>query len=410
MHRPLDAKTIFKRAFGYTPPRTIRVPGFVELLGNSDEFNRGMVLSLAVDQYSSLSAAPRNDGRVEFVSSLHPEHRERFWISDFQPDVEAPWANPLKGVLACLRKRRVHFGGFTAAFHSAFPPGMDLGSSSGLAVATALMMRALYPYRLTETSSARPPQRDRTGELPPQTPKERLYTARLCQEAVASFAPEAGNVLVGALTALLGREFHALQVDLLHASSSALPLVGEFCVILCDAGPSDAKRGDVAELKSLCESAAKKLSAKSLRSIEPRYLSKNKALLTEREHQCAYHVAGENTRVAFTDRALQEDDLGQLGFYLYQSHESARDFYHTTTSDQDLLVELARDIPTCLGARATGGNWGTMTVNLVSWSHTDEFMKTMRTRFQEKTGRALSVTRCKVVDGVDMPKRRTVLF
>lgn len=410
MRRPFDVKTVFKRAFGYTPPRVINVPGHVELLGNADEFNCSMVLSLAVDHHCALAAGPRNDGRVEFVSSLHPEHREKFWISDFVANPEVPWANPLKGVLARLRKRGVHFGGFTAAFHSSYPPGMDLGRDAALAVASALMVRALYPYKLTELGSARPPQRDRVGELPPLSAKERLYTARLCQEAVSAYAPEAGNILIGALTALLGREFHAMQVDLLHATTEALPLIGEFCVILCDAGPSKDKRGDVAELRALCESATKKLFAKSLRSLEPRYLSRNKSLLTEREHRCAYHVVGENTRVAYTDRALREDDLGQLGFYLYQSHESARDFYQTTTPDQDLMVELARDIPTCLGARATGGHWGTMTVNLVSWSHTDAFMKTMQERFNEKTGRSLNIVRCRVVDGVDMPKRRTVLF
>lgn len=410
MRRPFDVKTVFKRAFGYTPARVINVPGHVELLGNGDVFNRGMVLSLAIDHYCSMAASPRTDGRIEVVSSAYPEKREKFWISDFAPNPETPWANPLKGVLAQLRKRNVHFGGFTAAFHAAFPPGLDLGINAGLAVSTALMVRALYPYRLTETGSARPPQLDRAGELPPLAPKERLYAARMCQTAVTMFAPEAGDVLIGALTALQGREFHTMQVDLLHATTEALPLVGEFCVILCDAGPSDIKHGDVNELREVCESAAKKLHARSLRSIEPRYLSRNKALLTEREHAFAYHVVGENTRVAYTDRALREDDLGQLGFYLYQSHESARDFYKTTTPDQDLLVELAREIPTCLGARATGGHWGTMTVNLVSWSHTDEFMKAMRTRFQEKTGRALSVVRCKVVDGAEMPKRRTVLF
>lgn len=409
MHRPLDVKTVFKRAFGYTPPRVVKVPGHVELLGNGDDFNRSLVLSLAVDHYGSLAASPRPDGRVEIVSSLHPEKPVKFWISELRTDPEAPWADLVKGVLAQLRKQRVHFGGFTAAFHPAFPPGLDLGVNATLTVATALMVRALYPYRLTETGSARPPQLDRAGELPPLTPKERLYTARLCQAAATGFAKQESS-LVGPLTALLGREFHAVQVDLLHATTQVIPLVGEFCVILCDAGPTDAPKGDVTELRTACEAAAQKLGARSLRSIEPRYLSQNKARLSEREHACAYHVAGENVRVAFADRALQEDDLGQLGFYLNQSHESARDFYKSTTPDQDLLVELAREQPVCLGARATGGHFGTTTVNLVSWSHTDAFMKAMREGFQTKTGRALNVVVCKVVDGAEMPKRRTVLF
>jgi galactokinase len=408
MRGQLDVKTVFKRAFGYTPPRIVQVPGCVELLGNGDEFNKSMVLTLAVDQYCYLAASPRNDGRVEVFSSAFPEQAEKFWISEFVSNPEAPWTDPIKGVLQCLRKRGVHFGGFTAAFHASFPPGVDLGRTMGLSVATALLVRALYPHRLTETGSARPPQMDRNGELPALTPKERLYTARLCQTAARFGGHEAG--VAAPLTMLLGREFHAVQVDLLHATTEVLPLVGEFCIILCDAGPSEAKAGDEPALRATCQSAAQKLRAKSLRSIEPRYLSTHKNLLSEREHQCAYHVVGENTRVAFTDRALREDDLAQLGFYLYQSHESARDFYKTTTPDQDLLVEIARGQPTCLGARATGGHWGTTTVNMVSWSHTDAFMKAMREQFKARTGRALSVVLVKIVDGAHMPKRRTVLF
>jgi galactokinase len=73
-------------------------------------------------------------------------------------------------------------------------------------------------------------------------------------------------------------------------------------------------------------------------------------------------------------------------------------------------MELAREQPVCLGARATGGHFGTTTVNLVSWLHTDAFMKAMREGFQAKTGRALNTVVCKVVDGAEMPKRRTVLF
>lgn len=408
MARPLDVKTVFKRAFGYTPPRVIDVPGFVELLGNGDEFNKSMLLTLAVDHYCHLAASPRNDGRVEVFSSRYPEQKEKFWISDFKSNPESPWTDPIKGVLQQLRKRGVHFGGFTAAFHASFPPGMDMGHDAGLAVATALLVRALYPYRLTEMGSARPPQLDRNGELPALAGKERLYVARLCKVA-GEFGGRSANV-IGPLTMLLGREFHAIQVDMLHATTEALPLVGEFCVVLCDAGASEQPPGDITEQRTQCENAALKLRAKSLRSIEPKYLSHHKKLLTEREHQCAYHVVGENTRVAFTDRALREDDLGQLGFYLYQSHESARDFYRTTTPDQDLLVELAREQPVCLGARATGRHFGSTTVNLVSWSHTDAFMKQMREQFQAKTGRALAVIRCKVVDGAHMAKRRSVLF
>jgi len=48
----------------------------------------------------------------------------------------------------------------------------------------------------------------------------------------------------------------------------------------------------------------------------------------------------------------------QFGQYLFQSHESSRDFFKNSTPELDLLVELAKSHPGCLGARLTGGGWG----------------------------------------------------
>ena len=64
MSRPLDAKTLFKQQFGYTPTHHARVPGRIELLGNHTDYNAGLALSLAVDKYVSIATSPRSDGKA----------------------------------------------------------------------------------------------------------------------------------------------------------------------------------------------------------------------------------------------------------------------------------------------------------------------------------------------------------
>src|SRR6185369_1719205 len=140
------------------------------------------------------------------------------------------------------------------------------------------------------------------------------------------------------------------------------------------------------ELRQNCESAARKLGAKSLRSVEPKLLAANKDKLTPRELECAQHVVGEIQRVVFGERALREDDHRQFGQFMFQSHESSRDLLKNSTKELDILVELARSHPACLGARLTGGGFGGATINLVRHHQAESFMNQMSTRYEERTG------------------------
>src|SRR5258705_163458 len=165
MPAPLDVQTVFKRHFGYTPVHVVRAPGRLELLGNHTDYNEGLVMSVAVDKYVHMASAPRTDGKVELISSAFPG-RELFWMSEFKKNPAAPWADYVKGVLEQLRQRRVNFSGFNAAIFGDIPIGAGMSSSAALEVATALTVRRLYPFALTDTGITVPPKRDAKGDLP----------------------------------------------------------------------------------------------------------------------------------------------------------------------------------------------------------------------------------------------------
>ncbi|NDF00379.1 MAG: hypothetical protein EB034_19240, partial [Verrucomicrobia bacterium] len=165
------ARTAFKHAFGHAPTHCVRVPARVELLGSHAEWNDGLALTAAVDRYLCLASAPRLDGRVELVSSAYPQ-REMFWLSEFAENPHVPWTALVKAMLARLRARGVHFGGFNAAVHSEIPPGSGFGSSGALLAATALTVRQLYPHKLTETGAI--VRRLGREKMPAPTKLERL--------------------------------------------------------------------------------------------------------------------------------------------------------------------------------------------------------------------------------------------
>jgi galactokinase len=396
----MTAQTLFKEKFGQTPAFVTQAPGRLELLGNHTDYNAGLVMSVAVDKHIQIASAPRLDGKIELVSSAFPE-RETFYVTDLTKNPAAPWANYVKGVLAELQKRGIGFGGFNAAIHGTLPIGAGMSSSAALEVATALTVRSLFPYTPTDTGSACPPARDKTGRLPALAHSEKLVLARLCQAAENKFVG-VNCGLLDQISSLFGRAAHAITIDCQSLAVGNVPMIGDIAIVVCNSNVKhELVGGEYNELRQQCEAAAKALGVKFLRSIDSQALEAGKSKLTERQYQCARHIVGENQRVIFGERALRADDFAQFGQYMFQSHESSRDFFHNSTCELDLLVEIAREHPAALGARLTGGGFGGATINLVKGGEVQAFTAFMASEYEKRSGHKSMPMLCQIVDGAN---------
>jgi galactokinase len=394
----LSGVDLFKRHFAHAPPHRVRAPGRLELLGNHTDYNQGLVLAIAVEQHIQMFASPRNDGKVELVSSAFPK-KQVFSLHQLKKDPAAPWTDYVKGVIQQLQKHGTVVKGFSAAIHSTIPMGAGMSSSAALEVATALVMRKMAPYTLTQTGCTVPPALDSSGIVPAPTAAEKLNIARLCQAAENEFVGVRSGLL-DQVSCLFGKEAHAVELDCQSLTIEHVPMIGEIAIVVCDTGvPQQLTGGEYNELRTLCESAARALGVKSLRQVDPRFLTTNRSRLSEREYQCAYHIAGENQRVVFGARALRNDDFSQFGQFMFQSHESSRDYFKNSTPELDLLVELAREHPACLGSRLTGGGFGGATINLIARNQIEGFMKAMAEKYRARTGRETKPFLCKILDG-----------
>ena len=107
----------------------------------------------------------------------------------------------------------------------------------------------------------------------------------------------------------------------------------------------------------------------------------------------------EIARVVAGERASRANDLAQFGQYMFQSHESSRDFLRNSTVELDALVELARKHPACLGARLTGGGFGGATINMVTHHEADRFIAHMVAGYEKQLGVKTHPLVCQIVDG-----------
>ena len=395
-----EAREFFQKSFGTPPAVVVKAPGRLELLGNHTDYNRGLVMSLAVDKYIYMATTSRNDGIIELVSTSFPGAREKFFVDKIEKNPRTPWANYTKGVLLELRKRGVHFTGFNGAIHGTIPFGAGLSSSAALEMASALAVRQMFPYTLTQTGVTEPPKRGVNGLLPPITSHEKIQIAKVGQAAESAFV--GANVgLLDQISSLFGKEGQVIQIDFLHLTVEHSPITPGVAIVVCDSAVKHdlSEAGGYNEVRAQCESAARKLGVEALRAVTAKQLQASKSKLTEREFQCAYHIVGEIQRVVFGERALREGDIEQFGQYLFQSHESSRDFFKNSIAELDTLVDIARKIPGCYGARLTGGGFGGATINLVKEDAADAFIKAIAEEYYKRAKIRTEPWRARIVNG-----------
>jgi galactokinase len=395
-----EVQQLFQKAFGAPPLVVVEAPGRLELLGNHTDYNQGLVMALAVDKYIYVAATPRKDAIVELVSSSFPDSRDKFFLDQIAKNPATPWANYTKGVLIELQRRGVHFTGFNAAIHGTIPFGAGLSSSAALEMASALVVREMFPFTLTERGPGEPPRPADNGKLPPLTSGEKMQIAKVGQAAESKFV--GANVgLLDQLSSLFGKAGQVIQLDFLHLSVEHSPMPPGVAVIVCDSAVKHdlSEAGGYNEVRAQCESAARKLNVPSLRSIDMKQLKASRDKLAEREYQCAFHIVGENQRVVYGERALRDGDIDQFGQYLFQSHESSRDYFKNSIPELDALVDIARKIPGCYGARLTGGGFGGATINIVKEESAKPFMAALSEQYFKRTKIRVEPWRAKIVDG-----------
>ncbi len=392
-----DVQALFKKHFHHTAPQTVCAPGRLELLGNHTDYNDGLVMALAVDRYITIAAEPRADGKIELISSLFPQP-EIFPANEFKKNPAASWADYVKGTLEQLQKRGVHFTGFNAAIHGTIPMGAGMSSSAALEVATALIVRKLFPFTLTLGGLGAAPARDAKGGLPPITPVERLEFAKIAQAAENQFVGVKCGIL-DQIASLFGKAWSVIDIDCRSLTVENPPMPGE-AIIVCNSGVKhELIGGEYNELRQNCENAAKKLGAKFLRTVELKQVEAAKPKLSEREYACAHHVVSEIARVVAGARALREGDHAQFGQYMFQSHASSRDHLKNSTKELDVLVDLAQQHAGCLGARLTGGGFGGATINLVRHHEAESFIAHMQRAYEKAAGVKMTPIVCQIVDG-----------
>jgi galactokinase len=294
-------------------PHPIRAfaPGRANLIGEHTDYNDGLCLPFAIQAGVTVTAIPGPGDEV-----IAPG------MEDDDPYV--------RGAVAELRASGVEVPGCTVRVESDLPQQVGLSSSAALCVALVLALCAA------------------AGATPPAP----VALARLCSRIESDFTG-AQTGLLDQLASLLGREGHALRLDMrtFDAEPVQLDLTGHVLAVLDSGAPRALAASGYNERREECRRAAELLGMESLRDAH------DAAGLPDPLDRRVRHVLSENARVDAAVAALKARDARRLGELLDASHASLRDDYEVSVPDVEQAVAACREAG-ALGARIMGGGFG----------------------------------------------------
>jgi galactokinase len=385
---------IFAQSFGRTPSLLARAPGRVNLLGEHVDYNQGLVLPAAIDRAVYLAASPSNDSCVT-LNALDLDERASFKLNDLDSKIDQEgkllptWARYPAGVAWALKSLGLQVTGMHCAFTSDVPIGAGLSSSAALEVGFAVLWQALGKWKL-----------------------DRMKIAQVCQRAENNYVGVSCG-LMDQFASACGEEGHALLFDTRSLEWDPEPLPGGTALVIADSGVRRSlTQSGYNERRASCEQAVEELrkylpQIQSLRDVLPTDLAAYSVYLPEIPRKRAEHVVKEIARVVSAVSALQREDKQAMGALMYAGHRSLRDLYEVSTPELDILVELTRSLPGCIGARLTGAGFGGCTVNLVEASQAEAFIQGLKEGYLRETGREAQVYLCQASQGATVEERKT---
>lgn len=365
---------------GKHPIRTFFAPGRVNLIGDHIDYNGGMVLPAAINLGITAQVRKRDDDIIRMRSAMSEKRIEIDLKKAIEYSPSAGWGNYPMGVIRLLQMTQMPIKGADILFDSTLPIGSGLSSSAAIEVLTGYVLMSLVGYEV-----------------------DKVAMALLCQKAENEFVGVNCGIM-DQFAIAMGKAGHAIQLNCQTLDYQHIPFnIGKFKLVIINSN-KERELADSAynERRASCEKALalirEKYDVTNLCEAEfPMIIErvKDPVLLAR-----ARHVWWENQYVHEAIEALQDGDWQTLGESMDASHLSLSNDYEVSCDELDVLVDAARSVEGCIGARMTGAGFGGCVVALVHEDALTNFTSYVKERYQKNTNLEADVYVCEAVEGV----------
>ncbi len=349
------------------PPILIRSPGRINLIGEHTDYNDGFVFPAAIDKSVYFAVATNNKQKLRFYSYDLEEYFE-MEISTLSKSKIA-WANYLLGVYAQFIKAGYKPGGVDCVFGGDIPPGAGLSSSAAIENGFAFALNDLFHINT-----------------------KRLEMVKMSQQAEHEYAGVKCGIM-DQFASMFGKKNNAIKLDCRSLDFDYVNIdLTDYTLMLCDtkvkhklaSSEYNYRRRECEEGVKVLQKHHKNITA--LRDVSLHLLEKYKSEFDPVVYKRCSYVVKENKRVEEAFRALQKNNMQQLGQLMYESHEGLRDEYEVSCHELDLLFDEARKADEVIGSRMMGGGFGGCTINLVKNNGVNRFSEKITKAYHQATG------------------------
>jgi galactokinase len=341
-----------------TPPSYVAsAPATVKLLGEHTASNEGLVLIASVSFEMRVAVSLRKDSSMRFLAADLGE-RKRATASSLKYKREDRWANHFKSQYEHLSKLYDFQGkGINVTIGGNIPPGLGLGITAAINLASATALRALFGISL------------KNDEL-----------AELACKAQSNFLDKPIPIFDYLAGASLGsRSLSLIDLKSPPRRRAVQFLEDEWNLVLTDSKVP--RISTEAELKQRNEDCKKCLahlsprSSKTLRDIKLSDLDELMGTLPESMRRRCIHVVEETARVLEAEDALSRQDAASFGRILNKSHASLRNHYEISCPEVDWLVKRSLEVDGVLCSRMTGPGFGGCIASVMRKSALEDYKK-----------------------------------
>jgi galactokinase len=363
-------------------PRKFRAPGRVNLIGEHTDYNEGFVMPAAINLSAFVDVWPRDDRKLQIRSENFNDEIE-FDLDQLDLRPSGHWSDYALGVAVMIERAGHRLRGARLQLRSEVPVGSGLSSSAAVEVATACALVANSELQI-----------------------DRRELALLCQRAENEFVGARVGIM-DQFVSLFGEAQSALLLDCRSLAYRSLSLPDTVNLVICNTMVKhELASSAYNDRRAQCERGVKHLAqflpnVKALRDVTLAQLEQYGRDLPDVVYRRCRHVITENMRVLAAGEALERHDLYRFGELMRGSHFSLRDDYEVSSTELDLMVELAYMSDGIYGARMTGGGFGGCTVNIVDVPYVEQVTSFIARQYEHSTKLKPEIYICEASNGAE---------
>lgn len=336
--------------------------GRINLIGEHTDYNGGFVFPGAIDKYIMTAININGTDKVRLYSVDMNQYTE-FGLREEDKPAEK-WACYVFGVCREVIKRGFEVKGFDAVFAGNVPLGAGLSSSAAL--------ESCFAYALNDLFNDN---------------KISIFELALIGQSTEHNYCGVNCGIMDQFASVFGKKDCLMRLDCRSLEFKYFPFkpVGYKLVLVNSQVKHELVDSPYNKRRESCERVAKTLGVETLRDADMSMLEAAKNQISDEDYKRAVYVIGEKQRVLDVCEALEKGDYETVGQRMYETHHGLSKDYEVSCEELDFLNDVAKECGVT-GSRIMGGGFGGCTINLVKEDLYDSFVKTAKTKFNEKYG------------------------